>query len=118
LRSGGITAAYAVGVPLERIMRLSNHASLAVVMRHYLDDVLTCWSHRPHPFMYRLLLSSRRETQARTRIPMSKDIIVNFLSASHIAHIQITNFLEILFVRSFLATMQHAASFTLASVYF
>jgi hypothetical protein len=40
LRSGGITAAYAVGVPLERIMRLSNHASLAVVMRHYLDPLV------------------------------------------------------------------------------
>jgi hypothetical protein len=40
LRSGGITAAYAVGVPLERIMRLSNHASAAVVMRHYLDPLV------------------------------------------------------------------------------
>jgi hypothetical protein len=41
LRSGGITAAYAVGVPLERIMRLSNHASVAVVMRQYLDPLVT-----------------------------------------------------------------------------
>jgi hypothetical protein len=40
LRSGGITAAYAVGVPLERIMRLSNHASAAVAMRHYLDPLV------------------------------------------------------------------------------
>jgi hypothetical protein len=40
LRSGGITAAYAVGVPLERIMRVSNHASTAVVLRHYLDPLV------------------------------------------------------------------------------
>jgi hypothetical protein len=31
LRSGGISAAYAVGVPMERIMRVSNHGSTAVV---------------------------------------------------------------------------------------
>jgi hypothetical protein len=40
LRSGGITAAYAVGVPMERIMRVSNHASTAVVLRHYLDPLV------------------------------------------------------------------------------
>jgi hypothetical protein len=40
LRSGGITAAYAVGVPMERIMRVSNHASTAVVLRHYLDALV------------------------------------------------------------------------------
>jgi hypothetical protein len=40
LRSGGITAAYSVGVPLERIMRLSNHSNAAVVMRHYLDPLV------------------------------------------------------------------------------
>jgi hypothetical protein len=40
LRSGGITAAYAVGVPLERIMRVSNHASTTVVLRHYLDPLV------------------------------------------------------------------------------
>jgi hypothetical protein len=41
LRSGGITAAYSVGVPLERIMRLSNHSSTAVVMRYYLDPLVS-----------------------------------------------------------------------------
>jgi hypothetical protein len=40
LRSGGITAAYAVSVLLERIMRLKNHASASVVMRHYLDPLV------------------------------------------------------------------------------
>jgi hypothetical protein len=40
LRSGGITAAYSVGVPMERIMRLSNHSSVAVVIRHYLDPLV------------------------------------------------------------------------------
>jgi hypothetical protein len=40
LRSGGITAAYAAGVPLERIMRVSNHVSTAVVLRHYLDPLV------------------------------------------------------------------------------
>jgi hypothetical protein len=40
LRSGGISAAYAVGVPMERIMRVSNHASTAVVLRHYLDPLM------------------------------------------------------------------------------
>jgi hypothetical protein len=40
LRTGGITAAYAVGVPLERIMRLSNHATAADVMRHYLGPLV------------------------------------------------------------------------------
>jgi hypothetical protein len=40
LRSCGIIAAYAVGVPLERKMELSNHASAAVVMRHYLDPLM------------------------------------------------------------------------------
>jgi hypothetical protein len=40
LRSGGIKAAYTVGVPLERIMRVSNHASAAVVLRHYLEPLL------------------------------------------------------------------------------
>jgi hypothetical protein len=37
LRSGGVTAAYAAGVPLERIMRVSNHVSRTVVLRHYRD---------------------------------------------------------------------------------
>jgi hypothetical protein len=40
LRSGGISAAYAAGVPLERIMRVSNHASTAVVLRHDLDPLM------------------------------------------------------------------------------
>jgi hypothetical protein len=40
LDSGGITAAYAAGVPLERIMRVSNHVSTAVVLRHYLDPLV------------------------------------------------------------------------------
>mgnify|MGYP003476553559 FL=1 len=40
LRSGGIKAAYAAGVPLERIMRVSNHVSTAVVLRHYLDPLV------------------------------------------------------------------------------
>jgi hypothetical protein len=40
LQSGGITAAYAVGVPMERIMRVSNHASAVVVLRHYLDPLV------------------------------------------------------------------------------
>jgi hypothetical protein len=40
LRSGGITAAYAAGVPLERIMRVSNHVSTTVVLRHYLDPLV------------------------------------------------------------------------------
>lgn len=37
LRSGGISAAYAAGVSLPVIMRLSNHYSSAVVHKHYLD---------------------------------------------------------------------------------
>jgi hypothetical protein len=40
LRSGGISAAYAVGVPMERIMRVRNQASTAVVLRHYLDPLM------------------------------------------------------------------------------
>lgn len=40
LRVGGISVAYAVGVPFERIMRLSNHVSTSVVLRHYLDPLL------------------------------------------------------------------------------
>lgn len=37
LRSGGISAAFATGVPLELIMRISNHQDATVVRRHYLD---------------------------------------------------------------------------------
>lgn len=40
LRSGGISAAYTVGVRLETIMRLSNHTLSEVVHRHYLDALL------------------------------------------------------------------------------
>lgn len=40
LRSGGITAGYASGVFLERIMRLSNHVPTAIVYRHYLDPLV------------------------------------------------------------------------------
>jgi hypothetical protein len=40
LRCGGITAACAAGVPLERIMRVSNHSTAAVVLRHYLDPLV------------------------------------------------------------------------------
>jgi hypothetical protein len=43
LRSVGITAAYAVGVLLERIVRLRKHVTAVVVMRHYLDT-----SRSPH----------------------------------------------------------------------
>jgi hypothetical protein len=39
LRSGGITSAYTFGVQLERIMRLSNHGTAAVAMRHYVDPL-------------------------------------------------------------------------------
>lgn len=37
LRIGGISAAYAAGVPMPVIMRLSNHFDEQVVRRHYLD---------------------------------------------------------------------------------
>lgn len=40
LRSGGISAAYAAGVPLLVIMRLSSHHSEAVVHKHYLDALM------------------------------------------------------------------------------
>jgi integrase len=40
LRSGGISAAYAEGVGLPAIMRLSNHASATTVHRYYLDALL------------------------------------------------------------------------------
>ncbi|PXF46029.1 hypothetical protein BWQ96_04204 [Gracilariopsis chorda] len=40
LRSGGISEAYAAGVPLPVIMRLSNHHSEAVVHKHYLDALM------------------------------------------------------------------------------
>jgi hypothetical protein len=39
-RSGGISPAYVVGAPMERIMCVSNHASTAVVLRHYLDPLM------------------------------------------------------------------------------
>jgi hypothetical protein len=37
LRSGCISAAHAIGVPLARIMALSGHSSSHVLIRHYLD---------------------------------------------------------------------------------
>lgn len=37
LRSGGISAAYAAGLPLELIMRLTNHSDKKVVRRRYPD---------------------------------------------------------------------------------
>jgi integrase len=37
LRSGCISAAHAIGVPLSRIMALSGHSSTQVLIRHYLD---------------------------------------------------------------------------------
>lgn len=37
LRSGGMSAAYATGLPLELVMRLSNHTDEQVVRRHYFD---------------------------------------------------------------------------------
>lgn len=40
LRSGGISAAYASGVDLPVIMRLSNHTSADVVHKHYLDALV------------------------------------------------------------------------------
>lgn len=40
IRSGGISPAYAVSVLLELIMRLSNHVSIRVVLRNYLDHLV------------------------------------------------------------------------------
>jgi hypothetical protein len=40
LRSAGISAAYAVGILIERIMRVRNHPTTAVVLRHYLDPLM------------------------------------------------------------------------------
>lgn len=42
LRSGGISSAFATGVPLELIMRISNHQDATVVRRHYLDPQTEC----------------------------------------------------------------------------
>lgn len=40
LRSGGLTAAYSVGFPLERIPRFSGHETDEIIFKHYID-VLT-----------------------------------------------------------------------------
>jgi integrase len=47
LRSGCISAAHAIGVPLPRIMALSGHSSSQVLIRHYLDaSIAPCSSAR------------------------------------------------------------------------
>jgi hypothetical protein len=47
LRSGCISAAHAIGVPLARIMALSGHSSSQVLIRHYLDaSIAPCLSAR------------------------------------------------------------------------
>lgn len=45
LRSGGMSAAYATGLPLELVMRLSNHTDEQVVRRHYLDPQTVATTH-------------------------------------------------------------------------
>lgn len=44
LRSGGMSAANAIGVPLPSIMRLSHHTCTQTVHRHYLDALLPACS--------------------------------------------------------------------------
>lgn len=40
LRSGGISAAYAVGTTLERFVSPSNHVSTSFILHHYLDPLV------------------------------------------------------------------------------
>ena len=66
LRSGGMSAAYAVGVPIPVIMRLSHQSDAKVVQKHYLDALTRpCAAARLFFSRFTSLLRAAPGTQSR-----------------------------------------------------